>query len=310
MKSKSGGYRYPEPLPPLSDMKTRYFKITVALFAMLFGFIALRAAWNVYRFARTPTFKSKTFFLSVSLLILFGSLSRALFLSVDPFNTRNILPQNLTYLMFTTLPPSYTCAFCLLFLALYSSFELDAEKRDRLRSSKTLVATVLAFFGLKFGLDALLILCVDLYAASLGSLFLFLAILVAATAMFVYMFPRLHAAATQNRMLVRAVLKAQAQAGSAGGRKGLTMGRALFFTLLIAILNLLLCVNYVVGVLLTYDVLKVNVSPFWTWWGYSVVRCCLEFFACVIMLSVTCPDLIAATRSKKDSTKELDPVKP
>ena len=292
------------PLSPPEDMKSLYFKITVGVVAMLFGVIVLRAAWNVYRFARTPTFKSKTFFLSVSLLILFGSLSRALFLSVDPFNTRNILPQNLTYLMFTTLPPSYTCAFCLLFLALDSSFELDAEKRDRLRSSKTLLATVLAFFGLKFGLDALLILCVDLSTASLGSLFLFLAILVAATAMFVYMFPRLHAAARKNRMLVKEVMNAQSSNGSAGGKTGLTMCRALTYTRFIAILDLLLSANYIVGVLLAYDVMQVGVLPFWSWWLYSVARCSLEFFACVIMLYVTCPDVVTATRSVKESMKE------
>ena len=283
----------PEPLPAIDGIDTTWLYVNGIVHFVLFLGTTLRSVWAFYTLAMIKPFPSKHFYVTSNVLVGLGSLSRCVFL-IDPFGVLGYISPLISCILFTVITPCIASAFCLLFFALYSSFSIDTVVRDRLRSNKLLVCTILIHFLLKFALDVVLESTDGFWAAFIGCLFMYLLMTAVVTSKFIYMFPKLFAAAKRNQMMVKTVTVSTVVNPQTGqqtyiGKTGLTMKRALKYTLMIAIVNVLLVVNQVYGIIWALHPFSDEQPSFWEWWAYINIRFVLEFLGCAAMLYVVCP---------------------
>ena len=283
----------PEPLPSIDGIDTTWLYANgIAHFALFLG-TTLRSVWAFYTLARIKPFPSKHFYVTSNVLVGLGSLSRCVFL-IDPFGVLGYISPLISCILFTVITPCIASAFSLLFFSLYSSFSIDTVVRDRLRSVKLLVGTILFYFLFKFALDVLMEFTDGYWPVFVGCLFVYLLMTVAVTFKFIYMFPKLFAAAKRNQTMVKTVTVSTVVNPQTGqqtyiGKTGLTMKRALKYTLMIAIVNVLLVVNQVYGIIWALHPFSDKQPSFWEWWTYINIRFVLEFLGCAAMLYVVCP---------------------
>ena len=257
----------------------------IYLFGVAFGVVALYSLFSIIRLWKRKHLLSQKYFISLNLLIFLMGSTRSVYLLVDGYNSKQVYPEIVSYMLYTLFLPCVTSTFSLLFLSLLAATRMKFISPS-IQKTKVILCVIFVHFALAIvtdvltvcHLDARVILFVCQVFYIVWGLFLFVG--------FMYIFGRLYKAAVDrqaqmNKYALKKLGGSTKQNYKPENHK-LTLSLGTIVTLISSILGLLTVVLLIYGMVDVYGVFEFGRVPEpWRWWGYHTTFRALELAICI-----------------------------
>ncbi|XP_033102689.1 proline-rich transmembrane protein 4-like [Anneissia japonica] len=253
---------------------------------------AALAAYSFFCIAKLSMIRlpSRTYFIALNVIVVIMGVDRAVFLIVDPYGSKNILPLPVVYVMLGLGFPCLTSSFSILFMALLSATKMQPLSRN-IQRPQVLGVIITFHYIISITSDVLagkflapeVVLYVCQSAFILWGSFLFFSYLL--------IFRRLHRSAVRvSKEINHLSLISNAMSTPANElelkKPKVRWGSAVRVTLITALLGLGLCGLQLYGMLVVYAPNAEEEPQPWPWWIYQTIFRACEIGMCITMCFV------------------------
>ncbi|KAL8596867.1 hypothetical protein ACOMHN_060675 [Nucella lapillus] len=271
------------------------WEVHLYTFACLFAGLGLYTLICVIRLWRIHRLLSRRYFVSLNLLMLVLAVSRAVYLSVDGYNSNGTFHPSVDYFFYSISFPCLTSAFSIQLYALLQATKMQFLPPTIEKLSLLITMTVFHFaisvvtdiiVGMYAGMEIMLFVCQLFFI--LWGLFLFFG--------YAYIFRRLylHAVKRQKNFVVHHHSTKQQQQQQSNGTSGgggpvtkpkskFTLSVAVKVTFSTAMLGLLTVGLEIYGMVGVYKNFSEERPQPWPWYGYHTALRLVEFLMCATM---------------------------
>ncbi|XP_002737848.1 uncharacterized protein LOC100375776 [Saccoglossus kowalevskii] len=280
-----------EPVPEwdtaINEVWGPAWEIHVYGIGILFALLALYSLVSMIRL-RSRRLLSQGYFIALNFIMLVMGIDRAVYLLVDPYNSRQLFPAPLAYFLHSLAFPCLTSAFSILFLALLQSTKMQLVS-PKIQKVKILTSIICVHFALSVSADLIVgftsqakILLLVCQAA-----FVLWGLLISCS--YIYIFKRLYSSTVHRLREMRKMSLQKAVYALPGIRPirkkpRTSLGTAVKVTLVTASFGLLCCGLQLYGMVDVYGLHARHEAPQpWPWWIFQFTFRLCELGMCVTM---------------------------